>query len=260
MSKESDFELQSTTLRSYLPAILAVVGSLLMVGLRIQAGGEHFISDGALMMLALACYLTAAVFHLTNLYAPSEMAQKLGLWLATAGVFFNLSSWCVRWVNARDHELAVILRNGGEMPWVFRYIPFANLYDLSLAFAFGAGITTLLIAHRKNFRFLGAISLPLAALILLLARFIGSEFVELPAVLDSYWRPIHVGIASLSYGVSLVCFAVAVIYLLKDGVKTEAMAIWSSIFGIAIISTISKLSVFAPTTFGMYGASLFFGM
>jgi ABC-type transport system involved in cytochrome c biogenesis permease subunit len=145
------------------------------------------------------------------------------------------------------------------MPWAFRYIPFANLYDLSLAFAFGAGITTLLIAHRKNFRFLGAISLPMAALILLLARFIGDEFIDLPPVLDSYWRPIHVGIASLSYGVALVCFAVAVIYLLKDGVKTEAMAIWSSIFGLSIFATISKFSVFAPSTFGTYTASTVLG-
>src|ERR1051325_7160636 len=66
--------------RGYLPAILALAGSLLMVLLRIRVGGASFISDGALMMLALACYLTAATFHLTNLYAPSEMAQRFGLW------------------------------------------------------------------------------------------------------------------------------------------------------------------------------------
>jgi cytochrome c-type biogenesis protein CcsB len=253
-----DDDQQSTgALRSYLPAILAVTGSLLMVGLRTQMGVDRFISDGALMMLALFCYLTAAVFHLTNLYAPSEMAQKVGLWLATAGVFFNLSSWGVRWINARDHELAILLKNGGEMPWFFRYIPFANLYDLSLAFAFGAGITTLVIAHRKSFRFLGALTLPLASLILLLARFIGNDFINLPPILDSYWRPIHVGIASLSYGVALVCFAIAVIYLLKDGVKTEAMAIWSSIFGLAVLATISRFSVF---TTGIYSASTFLPM
>jgi ABC-type transport system involved in cytochrome c biogenesis permease subunit len=245
---------ESQTWLSYLPAILAVAGSLVMVALRIQLGGGRFISDGALMMLALACYLTAAVFHLTNLYAPSEMAQKLGLWCATGGVFFNLSSWGVRWIAARDRELEIIARQGGEMPWFFRYIPFANLYDLSLAFAFGAGITTLLIAHRKNFRFLGAFTLPLAALILVLARFIGNDFIDLPPVLDSYWRPIHVGIASLSYGVALVCFAVAVIYLLKDGVKTEAMAIWSSIFALSVFATISRFSVFVT---GSYKASLF---
>ena len=238
--------------RGYLPAILALAGSLLMVLLRIRVGGASFISDGALMMLALACYLTAATFHLTNLYAPSEMAQRFGLWLATLGVFFNLSSWGVRWMAAHDRELEILARNGygpEQMPWFFRYIPFANLYDLSLAFAFGAGITTLLIAHRKNFRFLGAVSLPLASLILLLARFIGNEFVDLPPILDSYWRPIHVGVASLSYGVALVCFAVAVVYLLKDGVKTEAMAICSSLFTLAVIGTISRFSVLTTGTY-----------
>src|SRR5215210_6110285 len=100
-------------LLSYLPAILAITGALLMVGLRVQLGEGRFISDGALMMLALACYLTAAVFHLMNLYAPSEMAQKIGLWTATLGVFFNLSSWLVRWVAAYDHEIA-LLREGGN--------------------------------------------------------------------------------------------------------------------------------------------------
>ncbi|HEY0004447.1 MAG TPA: cytochrome c biogenesis protein CcsA [Pyrinomonadaceae bacterium] len=237
------------TLRSYLPALLALTGAVLMLLLRIQLGGASFMSDGALMMLALACYLTAATFHLTNLYAPSNWAQRLGLWLATSGVFFNLASWLVRWVNARDHELEIILRNGGEMPWVWRYIPFANLYDLSLAFAFGAGITTLLIAHRPNFRFLGALTLPLASLILLLARFIGNDFINLPPVLDSYWRPIHVGIASLSYGVALVCFSIAVIYLLKDRVKPEAMAIWSSIFALAVFATVSRYSVFTAASY-----------
>jgi cytochrome c-type biogenesis protein CcsB len=45
-----------------------------------------------------------------------------------------------------------------------------------------------------------------------------------------------------------------VMYLLKDGVKVEAMAIWSSIFGIAVLATISKFSVL--TEF-VYRAGLF---
>lgn len=239
---------------SYLPAILAVAGSFAMLGLRLQIGAG-FISDGALMMLALACYILAALFQLTNLYAPSEMARKIGYWGGALGVFFNLSSWLVRWVAAYEREIAQMRASGNmETPWLFRYIPFANLYDLSLAFAFGAGIATLLLARRKNFQVLTAFTLPLAALILTLARFIGNEFIDLPPVLDSYWRPIHVGVASLSYGVALVCFAVAVMYLLKDRVKVEAMAVWASAFGIAVIGSISKFSVF--TSF-VYGASVF---
>ena len=249
------------TLKSFAPALLALGGSLLMLMLRLQLGQERFISDGALMMLALASYLTAAVFHLTNIYAPSNVAEKLGLWSATLGVFCNFSSWLVRWVSAYDRELSILSGQGRahDIGWVFRYVPFANLYDLSLAFAFGAGITTLLVAQRKNFRLIAALSLPMAALILVLARFIGDEFIDLPPVLDSYWRPIHVGIASLSYGIALVCFAVAVLYLLKDGLKPQAMAIWSSIFCIGVFATISKFSIYTPATFFGYTASTFFG-
>jgi cytochrome c-type biogenesis protein CcsB len=252
--KTSTAERGSKSWTSYLPVVFVIVGSLLMLLLRIQIGAS-FISDGALMMLALASYILAALFQLTNLYAPSEMSTKIGYWGASIGVFFNLSSWLVRWVAGYEREIAQMRAAGNmESPWLFRYIPFANLYDLSLAFAFGAGIATILLARRKNLQILTAFTLPLAALILTLARFIGNEFIDLPPVLDSYWRPIHVGDASLSYGVALVCFAVAVIYLLKDGVKVEAMAIWSSIFGIAVIGTISKFSVFTEAA---YRAGLF---
>lgn len=247
---------------TYIPAVFAIGGSFALLLIRINVGGQHFISDGALMMLALASYLIAAVFHLTNLYAPFRFAEKLGVWAATLGVFFNLSSWLIRWVAAYDREYAIFNTQGAnpaDMPWIFRYVPFANLYDLSLAFAFGAGVTTLLVMRRKHFRVVAALSLPLASIILVLARFIGSELIDLPPVLDSYWRPIHVGIASLSYGIALVCFAVAVLYLLKDGLQVEKMSIWTSAFAIGVFMTISKFSVFSPATFGTYTASVFAG-
>lgn len=247
---------------SFMPFIIAISGSVVLLLTRLAVGGDRFISDGGLMMLALASYLIAAVFFLTNFYAPFKFAESLGLWAATLGVFFNLSSWLVRWAAAYDRELSIFTSQGGsaaDMPWLFRYVPFANLYDMSLAFAFGAGVTTLLVMRRHHFRLVAALSLPLAAIILVLARFIGSEFIDLPPVLDSYWRPIHVGIASLSYGIALVCFAVAVLYLLKDGLKVEKMAVWTSIFAIAVFATISKFSVFNPASFGTYTASTFVG-
>jgi cytochrome c-type biogenesis protein CcsB len=264
LAAETDSEENESvsTWHSYIPFAAAVFGSIVLLLLRVQTGGERFISDGALMMLALAAYCTAAVFYLTNLYAPSDFAEKIGMWTATLGVFFNLSSWLVRWVAAYDREIAVLNAQGygaEEMPWIFRYIPFANLYDLSLAFAFGAGVTTLLVIRREQFKSIATLALPLAAIILVLARFIGGDFVDLPPVLDSYWRPIHVGIASISYGVALVCFAVAVLYLLKDGLKIEAMAIWTSVFALSVFATISKFSVFSLSTFGTYTASTFVG-
>src|SRR6476659_5975519 len=151
--------------RTFAPAAMVFIGAFIMLGLRMQIG-PTFVSDTALMMLALACYILGALFQLTNLYAPSSMAERIGYFGAALGVFFNLSSWLVRWVNAYDHEIAV-MRASGNMakPWVFRYIPFANLSDLSLAFAFGAGMATLFFSGRRTFRTLAAFTLPLAALI-----------------------------------------------------------------------------------------------
>lgn len=227
----------------YLPAVIAIGGAFLMLLLRLEVG-QNFISDTALMMIALAFYILATVFQFTNLYAPSKLLQRISFWSAVLGVFFNFSSWLVRWVNLYEFEIAQLRANGNmETPWIFRYIPFSNLYDLSLAFAFGAGLATILIAKRQNVQVLAAFSLPLAAIILTLARFIGGEYTNLMPILDSYWRPIHVGVASLSYGVALVCFAIAVAYLLKDNVKVEAMAIWACVFALGVIASISKFSV-----------------
>jgi len=64
---------ERVTWQSYLPTIMVIVGSFAMLGLRIQMG-DAFINDGALMMIALACYILAALFQLTNLYASSSMA------------------------------------------------------------------------------------------------------------------------------------------------------------------------------------------
>lgn len=248
--------------KSYLPTLFALVAPFLLTAWRIEHGQQGFISDPALMMLALACYLLAACFYLTNLYAPSNVAEKLGAWGTMFGVFFNLSSWLVRWVTAYDNELEIFTRQGrelSEMPWMFRYVPFANLYDLSLAFAFGAGITTLIVIRRPQFKIIATLALPLAAIILVLARFIGAEIMNLPPVLDSYWRPIHVGVASISYGTGLVCFAVAVLYLLRDKLKVETMGVWTAVFALSVFATIGKFGIFSPWTFGTYSASTFLG-
>jgi ABC-type transport system involved in cytochrome c biogenesis permease subunit len=172
------------------------------------------------------------------------------------GVFFNLSGWLVRWVAAGDREDWIRLTNQitGEYHfwWFFSYVPFANLYDLSVAFAFGAGFGTLLISNRPNTRFVGALSFPLIMLILLMAVFIGDSFIQLPPVLDSYWRPIHVGVASMSYGVALVSFALSVVYLIKDGVKSEAMGVAVTAFfivGYVVVWLMGGFKAFDPRSF-----------
>jgi cytochrome c-type biogenesis protein CcsB len=213
---------------NYLPALVPLAGAFALLAVRKAGGPGATPTDGTLIVWALLAYIFAAAALLTNFWAPVPFLQRLGLWAGSFGFFANFGSWLVRWVTSGERENWIRMTNQitGEYHiwWFFSYIPYANLYDLSIAFSFGAAFGTLLWANRPNTRFVGAVSFPLITLILLMAIFIGNSFIDLPPVLDSYWRPIHVGVASLSYGVALVSFALAVLYLIKDGVKIEAMA------------------------------------
>ncbi len=238
---------------NYLPAILPIVGAFLMLLARRQIG-TGFIDDGALIVMALLCYIIASAMHLTDLFAPMKGLEKIAVWTASLGFFLNLSSWLVRWINMGDREVWKRLTDHDGVYhawWFFSYIPLANLYDLSVGFAFGAACTVLLIEHRPNTRFVGAIALPMICLVLILAIFIGSEIGHLQPVLDSYWRPIHVGDATISYGISLVSFAIAVMYLLKDGVKPESMGIFTALFSVTNFVFLSKAFHFATMGFGL---------
>jgi cytochrome c-type biogenesis protein CcsB len=223
------FDPRKSSIANFLPAILPLVGAFLMLAARIKLGASAVPADFTLVVLAALCYITAAASLITNFWSPIKFLQRLGMLTASLGFFFNFSSWLIRWVARGEEEnwKRMFDQITGEYHfwWFFSYIPYANLYDLSVAFAFGAAFATLLVSNRENTRFVGALSFPLITLILLMAVFIGNTFSPLMPVLDSYWRPIHVGVASMSYGVALVSFALAVVYLIKDGVKSEAMGV-----------------------------------
>src|SRR5262245_8726874 len=247
------FGLGKLPFANFLPAILPLLGAFLLLAARITLGASAAPADFTLIVLALLCYMMAAASLITNFWAPIKFLQRLGLATASLGFFFNFSSWLIRWVARGEGENWKRMYNQitGEYHswWFFSYIPFANLYDLSVAFAFGAAFATLLVSNRENSRFVGALSFPLITLILLMAVFIGNNFSPLMPVLDSYWRPIHVGVASMSYGVALVSFALAVVYLVKDGVKSEAMGIAVTAFfivGYVVVWLMGGIKGFDP--------------
>jgi cytochrome c-type biogenesis protein CcsB len=238
----------SERVTSWIPVAAPIAVAILIVFLRVQFGQTKFLYDGTLIVLALVCYLFAAVIGLIEMYADKSVLGRWGLWMAASGYMFNAAAWGTRWIAAGDRE--------GWVRWIFRYVPFANLYDLSIAFAMGAGLTTVIICRKKENRVVMGVSMLMAALIVALAIFLGRQFIDLPPVLDSYWRPIHVGIASTSYGVVLVCFSIAVLYLLKDGLKIQAMGIFVAVLGLGIYGTINRFGLLSS---GTYGLNVIFG-
>jgi ABC-type transport system involved in cytochrome c biogenesis permease subunit len=232
------------------PVVTPIALAAALVLARIYAGPRGFLYEGALTMLALVSYMSAAVIMVTNLFVKEKVLTRLGLLTVAAGYCFNLAGWMMRWVEAGDAEGWKDGING-----VWRYFPLDNLYPLTLGFCAGAAITTLIIIRKPQYEFLGALSMPIVTVILTLAIFLGNDIRTLPPILDSYWRPIHVSIATVGYGVCLVSFGLAFAYLLKDGVRSEAVAIAVALFGLLVYGTIGRYGV---PFHADYSAALFF--
>lgn len=233
------------------PLIASMTLAVVFILSRIYVGPRGFLYEGALTLLALVCYISAAVLMVTNLFVKENVLTRLGLLSAALGVSFNFSGWMIRWLEAGEAEGWKSGING-----IWRYFPLDNLYPLTLGFCFGAALTTIAIIRKPKYQHLGALSMPIVAVILTIAMLLGNNISTLPPILDSYWRPIHVSIATIGYGVCLVSFGLAVAYLLRDGVRTEALAIAVALFGLLVYTTIGRSQV---PFHAEYGASVFLG-
>jgi ABC-type transport system involved in cytochrome c biogenesis permease subunit len=234
------------------PIFAPIALAALFVVARIYVGRPvGFLTSDALVMLALISYICAAVLLVTNLFVKENVLDRLGLITTVMGYAFNLSGWMIRWVEAGDKEGWKDGING-----VWRYYPLDNLYALTLGFCAGAGLTTLVVIRKPKYRMLGALSMPIIVVILALGMMLGSGHNTLMPILDSYWRPIHVSIATVGYGVCLVSFGLAFAYLLKDGIRSEAVAIAVVLYGLLIFLTVGAYGV---PFHGEYTVNLYLG-
>ncbi len=125
----------------------------------------------------------------------------------------------------------VIARYGSLIAWlslafltaslVFRTVavghgPFANMYEFSVAFAWGVLAMYLYFEYRYQQQILGLIALPVALGLLLYATTIPSTSEPLvPALQNNLLLTMHVAVAIVAYGTFAVSFAAAVLHLIQ---------------------------------------------
>jgi cytochrome c-type biogenesis protein CcsB len=94
--------------------------------------------------------------------------------------------------------------------------PFANMYEFSIAFAWGTLAMFAYFEHRYHQRVLGLVALPVALLMLLYAMTLPAQIDPLvPALQNNLLLSVHVAVAIVAYGTFTVAFASAVLYLLQ---------------------------------------------
>lgn len=127
---------------------------------------------------------------------PSLMAGygTLIAWLA----FAFLTAWLVFRTIATGHG------------------PFANMYEFSVAFAWGTVGAYLYSERRYHLRTIGLIALPIALAMLLYATTIPAAADPLvPALQNNFLLTVHVAVAIVAYGCFSIAFGAAVLYLIQ---------------------------------------------
>ncbi len=104
---------------------------------------------------------------------------------------------------------------------VFRTIvthhgPFANMYEFSIAFAWGTLLAYLFFLRRYRQWMLGVVVLPVALAMLLYATTIPDTAEPLvPALQNNLLLTVHVAVAIIAYGAFAVAFAAAILYIIQ---------------------------------------------
>lgn len=94
--------------------------------------------------------------------------------------------------------------------------PFANMYEFSLAFAWGALGIYLYFEVRYRLRMLALLVLPVAIGLLAYATTVPSDIDPLvPALQNDLLLTVHVAVAIIAYGAFAIAFGAAVLYLLQ---------------------------------------------
>ena len=96
---------------------------------------------------------------------------------------------------------------------------------------------------KLEIHFLGAVTLPIATLSIILLQVLPGEIRPLVPALQSTWLQIHVTLAMLSYAGFTISFALALLFLIMDGVRARTFLTWTSglvaaIYGAIVISSV----------------------
>ncbi len=217
-------ERQPTSAAAWILLIVGVaVATVLTISLPRLIRPEGWVTGEKFLFLALIGYLGGSALYIASL-AVRQLSLITGAVALTRGSFLvHTTGVIVRWVSA-GHP------------------PFSNIYEMVLMFSWGVVAFQLYSEWKLELKHLGAVTLPIAALSLVLMQVLPGEIRPLVPALQSTWLQIHVSLAVLSYAGFTLAFAAGVLYFVKDGTSTRIFLNWVSglvlgIYGLIVITS-----------------------
>jgi ABC-type transport system involved in cytochrome c biogenesis permease subunit len=175
--------------------------------------------EANMLYAALVLYAGAATLYMGYGVTGIERYVSTASALTALGFAANTAAVAHRWVIAGRP-------------------PFSNMYEMLLSFVWTLALLTLIAERAYKVKIIGSITMPITVVSVILMQLLPSDVRPLVPALQSTWLQVHVTLAMLSYAACAVSFALALMFLIQDNMKTESFQAITSVGMIAVYVSI----------------------
>jgi cytochrome c-type biogenesis protein CcsB len=189
---------------------LGIVFLLFMAFLNVVKSG-NLLTESNLLYAALIFYAGAAALYLGFGVTGTQSYVRFASLSIWAGLIANTAAIAHRWYAA-GHP------------------PFASIYEMLLSFVWTLAALTLIAEKKYGVKVIGTVTMPVAIVGVLLMQLLRTDVQPLVPALQSTWLHVHVTLAMLAYAACALSFALALMFLIQDKMRTETFLAATSLF------------------------------
>src|SRR5437588_10440110 len=192
---------------------LGVAFLLFMAFLNVVKSGD-LLNESNLLYAALIFYAGAGALYLGFGVTGTDSYVRFASLATWAGLAANTGAVAHRWYEA-GHP------------------PFASIYEMLLSFVWTLAVLTLIAEKKYGVKVIGTVTMPVAIVGVVLMQLLRSDVKPLVPALQSTWLHVHVTLAMLAYAACALSFALAMMFLIQDKMRTSTFLAATSLFVIA---------------------------
>jgi cytochrome c-type biogenesis protein CcsB len=214
MSRTATLERQPAGTGSTLVVMVGLgVAFLLFIAFLNVVKSGNLLNDSNLLYAALIFYAGAGTLYLGFGITGTPAYIRYASLATWAGLLANTGAVARRWYEA-GHP------------------PFASIYEMLLMFVWTLAVLTLVAEKKFGVKVIGTVTMPVAIVGVVLMQLLRTEVRPLVPALQSTWLHVHVTLAMLAYAACALSFALAMMFLIQDKMKTETFLAGTSLFSV----------------------------
>jgi len=197
---------------------LAIAFLLFMAFLNVVKSG-NLLNETNLLFATLIFYAGAGALYLGFGVTGTESYVKFASLATWLGLIANTAAVAHRWYEA-GHP------------------PFASVYEMLLSFVWTLAVLTLVAEKKYGVKVIGTVTMPVAIVGVVLMQLLRTDVHPLVPALQSTWLHVHVTLAMLAYAACALSFALAMMFLIQDNMKTETFLAVTSASTLGIYASV----------------------